>query len=607
MFESAEASPAEPMVDTRTKPPAMEDFDDVGDQVYSGRRYTAADFRRLLARLTKSAVARPKRRRTARHQDKTSPAARPKRSRSAARLRKQQYATVTAGHDAAQPAEAGPDSTLFADPLPQCDTTTAMADMSPGMGEDIAADATASGSSDPAQNEQLSPALEGVYPHPVDGATAADDAEDPDIAGELKQPLDVTTHSDDAEDPDTAVDLQRFDAVAGIDDVEGPDAAVEPTQPIGAAISTDDVEGPSSAVEPAQTLIAHIDIASSLDIQSAETARTLLDIMAMPSGAVQPQERALAGDTLLRLVSRMPVASLISLCDRLCIMEAPPPLLVRRLIHHENVDVAGPLLERCPGISDQDLMTLINAGEAATLRLIARRRHLSPALTDALIGHGDASVLLTVVRNPGASLSPEAFQVLAESAKSRTSLQAPLATRPDTPAPIAFELFWSLPPQLRRYVLSRFLTESATLDRILKIAHALEESNGSESAPGSKTVDKADIDELVELMAQGKSTEAAHKLAALAGISGINARRIITDTEGEPLTVAMKAIGISRKRFADVAATLRDTPEAPLRCDRRIAELQTLFDSLSFTKARVLLTYWDWAVEQSGPYSGEAV
>jgi hypothetical protein len=83
--------------------------------------------------------------------------------------------------------------------------------------------------------------------------------------------------------------------------------------------------------------------------------------------------------------------------------------------------------------------------------------------------------------------------------------------------------------------------------------------------------------------------------------------RIITDSEGEPLTVAMKAIGISRKRFADVAATLRDAPEAPLRCNRRIAELQTLFDSLSFTKARVLLTYWDWAVEQSGPYSGEAV
>jgi uncharacterized protein (DUF2336 family) len=387
-----------------------------------------------------------------------------------------------------------------------------------------------------------------------------------------------------------AAEMTPNDLATGCE-AEGTETAVQSLDPV--------VADPDNASEP--------DTAFDPDLQSAETARTLLDIMSMPSGAVQPQERALAGDTLLRLVSRMPVASLIALCDRMCIMEAPPPLLVRRLIHHENVDVAGSLLERCPGISDQDLMTMINMGDVVTLKLIARRRNLSPALTDALIRHGDASVLLTVVRNPGAALSHEAFNVLAEAAKSRTSLQAPLATRADTPAPIAFELFWSLPPQLRRYVLSRFLTESATLDRILKIAHRLEEPNGSEGNGNPRTADKAGIEELVNLIAAGKTTEAAHKLAALAGISEINAERIITDSEGEPLTVAMKAIELSRTQFAAAAETLRDAPAAPLRSNRRIAELQNLFDSLSFTKARVLLTYWDWAVEQSGPYSGKAI
>jgi uncharacterized protein (DUF2336 family) len=339
------------------------------------------------------------------------------------------------------------------------------------------------------------------------------------------------------------------------------------------------------------------------ELQSAETARTLLDIMAMPSG-VQPQERALAGDTLLRLVSRMPVASLIGLCDRLCIMDAPPPLLVRRLIHHANIEVAGPLLERCPGISDQDLMGMVELGDATTLKLIARRRHLSPALSDALIRHGDASVTIAVVRNPGAALSHEAFNMLAEAAKTKTSLQAPLATRADTPAPIAFELFWTLPPQLRRYVLSRFLTESANLDKILKIAQTLDESNG---AGPPRVAEKAECEELTGLIAQGRMTQAACKLAALAGISQANAERIIADPEGEPLTVAMKAIGMSRTQSAAAAETLRDAPEAPLRSNRRIAELQNLFDSLSFTKARVLLTYWDWAVEQSGPYSDRAI
>jgi uncharacterized protein (DUF2336 family) len=346
--------------------------------------------------------------------------------------------------------------------------------------------------------------------------------------------------------------------------------------------------------------------ASELELQSAETARTLLDIMAKPTG-VQPQERALAGDTLLRLVSRMPVASLIGLCDRLCIMDAPPPLLVRRLINHDNMEVAGPLLERCPEISDQDLLTMINTGKTATLKLIAKRRHLSPAVTDALIRRGDPAVTIAVVRNPGAALSHEAFALLAEAAKTRTSLQAPLATRADTPAPVAFELFWTLPPQLRRYVLSRFLTESANLDRILKIANTLDESNGGESTGGPRVADKADCDELIDLIAQGRTTDAARKLAALAGICQANAERIIADPEGEALTVAMKAIGMSRTQSAAAAEIFHDSPSGPLRSNPRVVELQNLFDSLSFTKARVLLTYWDWAVEQSGPYSDKAV
>ncbi|MFW6028497.1 MAG: DUF2336 domain-containing protein, partial [bacterium] len=377
---------------------------------------------------------------------------------------------------------------------------------------------------------------------------------------------------------------------------------LEEAAPASEATGTQPAE---TAREPEAAAAEDSDAYVDPELQSAETARTLLDIMAMPSG-VQPQERALAGDTLLRLVSRMPIASLIGLCDRLCIMDAPPPLLVRRLINHENIDVAGPLIERCPGISDQDLMTMINKGDLVMLRLIARRRHLSPSLTDALIRQGDASVTTAVVRNPGAALSHEAFNVLAETAKTRTSLQAPLATRADTPAPIAFELFWTLPPQLRRYVLSRFLTESANLDRILKIAQTLDEANG-DSVGSPRIADKAECEDMIALIAQGKTKEAARKLAALAGITWANAERIIADSEGEPLTVAMKAIGMSRTQSAAAAESLRDAPEAPLRSNRRIAELQNLFDSLSFTKARVLLTYWDWAVEQSGPYSGKAV
>jgi hypothetical protein len=122
-----------------------------------------------------------------------------------------------------------------------------------------------------------------------------------------------------------------------------------------------------------------------IDPQSGEVARSLLDVMSAPSGTSQPQERALAADTLLRLVPRLPLKNLASLVERVSMMEMPPQLLVRRLIRDPRIEIAGPLLERASAISDQDLMALIASGDASKQRLIARRRNISPALAEALI------------------------------------------------------------------------------------------------------------------------------------------------------------------------------------------------------------------------------
>jgi len=552
MFEPAVQSLAEASKAVRINAAATDSFRHNGGEAASRRRYTAEDFRALIARL-------------------------PRRSPEWAKRLDPAVSPTTLSNAFAWLLPAAPQDEVEVQAAAPATEPADFAEAASLDEQDVAASATDDDT--PAEGDASRPTESPPAPAPA-AAAAADD-------GEMAKPADMEN-------------AKEFKDVASPAPLEETEATIAPVFETPTRETEADEDGAGTPEPSAGETVADP------NLQSAETARTLLDIMAMPTG-VQPQERALAGDTLLRLVSRMPVASLIGLCDRLCIMDAPPPLLVRRLIQHENIEVAGPLLERCPGISDQDLMTMINTGNSGILRLIARRRHLSPALTDALIRQGDPAVTIAVVRNPGAALSQEAFHSLAETAKSRTSLQAPLATRADTPAPIAFELFWTLPPQLRRYVLSRFLTESANLDRILKIAQTLDESSGGNGYGSPRIADKADCEELVGLIAEGKTEEAARKLAGLAGISGANAERIIADSEGEPLTVAMKAIGMSRTQSAAAAETLRDAPAAPLRSNRRIAELQNLFDSLSFTKARVLLTYWDWAVEKSGPYSGKTV
>jgi uncharacterized protein (DUF2336 family) len=342
--------------------------------------------------------------------------------------------------------------------------------------------------------------------------------------------------------------------------------------------------------------------ADGTDEGSAETARMLLDIMSMPPAALQPQERALAADTLLRLIARMPIKSVMALAERICMMEVPPGLIVKKLINHPNREVAAVVLEKCSGVTDQDLLELIASGDLAKLRMVARRRQISSALVDALIAKGDTSVFLNVVRNPGADISHEAFIELCELAKSHPSLQAPLATRANTPAPVAFELFWFLPSELRRYVLSRFLTDSETLDRILKITMAVDASATNQVAE-KKFPERTRIEELVGLVEEGLMAEASRLMASLTGICEACARRLIADPDGEPLTVVMKAMGATRALFSAALERWRTSTAAMLRAERNLDELRSLFDSMSFNKARVLLTYWDWAARKAGPYA----
>ena len=332
------------------------------------------------------------------------------------------------------------------------------------------------------------------------------------------------------------------------------------------------------------------------ELESAELARSLLDMMSASNSNGLPQERALAADTLLRLVPKLPLKSLIMLAERLCLMENPPQLIVGKLISDPRIEVSGPLLEECPHITDEVLIAVINEGVLAKRRMMARRRKISRAVAANLVQTAEPSVLLTLVRNASAEIPHESFIELVNFAGEQHDLLAPLCTRPDLPVPFAFELFWHAPAQLRRYLLSRFLTDSETLTKILKIALVGKgEEGASNSFPEPERIKAA-----LQLAAEGKMDEASAAIAECAQINVATAERILTDHQGDPLAALFKAVGIPRaiagEMFEHLATTILDPTRDP-------EELPSLFGSLSFNKARILLTYWDWATLQSGPYA----
>ncbi len=363
---------------------------------------------------------------------------------------------------------------------------------------------------------------------------------------------------------------------------------------------------PDVFAEPARTelaLAARQAPAAETDEDAGELARSLLDMMSS-GGSALPQERALAADTLLRLTPRIPTKTLVSVVERLAVMDNPPQLLVAKLIRDPRAEVAAPLLERCMHITDHDLLNAASDGDPAKLRMIARRRALSPALTDKLIANGDPSVLLTLARNPGASLSHDAYYRLAEHAEHHHGLLAPLTTRADLPAPVAFELFWLVPPELRRFIFSRFLTDSENLNKILKITLAMQ-NDGSALPEESEAQfpDKELVEMAIDLAVEGKLEDAAERLAEIGGICKENAGRILADSDGEPIAVLFKALGYPRGRLAVTLGRLKQPDCGLIRADRHTEDLQGIFDTLSFNKARILLTYWDWYAQKSGPYA----
>ena len=343
--------------------------------------------------------------------------------------------------------------------------------------------------------------------------------------------------------------------------------------------------------------------AEQADEEAAELARSLLDMMSS-GGSAQPQERALAADTLLRLTPRIPVKTLVSVAERLAVMDNPPQLLVAKMIRDPRAEVAAPLLERCMHITDNDLLMAASEGDPSKLRMIARRRALSPALTDKLIANGDPSVLLTLARNPGASLSHDAYYLLAEHAEHHHGLLAPLTTRADLPAPVAFELFWLVPPELRRFIFSRFLTDSENLNKILKITMAMQNAGAPTlEETEAQFPDKDLVEAAIDLAVEGKLEDAAARMAEIGGICKENAERILSDADGEPVAVLFKALGYPRGRVAVTLGRLKEPGCGLIRDDRPTDELQSIFDTLSFNKARILLTYWDWYAQKSGPYA----
>lgn len=335
------------------------------------------------------------------------------------------------------------------------------------------------------------------------------------------------------------------------------------------------------------------------DIEAyAQASRDLVAIMILPSGQAQPQERFFAGDTLLEILPHLPPSDLTSLTRTVARLDVVSEQLRTFLVTHSDNDISCRMLKEAHYISDVDLLRLMPTASEQQLRLVARRRLLNVVVVDAVIESENTAAILDLLRNAESQLSNSAFLRLMEIVSGNDDLETALCNRADLPQAIGLQLFWQVGRNLRRYLLSRFLTESTSLGRVMAIgmkSTAVPHFAGNASAE--------DIETLISQIEKGDS-KAAATLSRCCRIAPETAAKIVNDTGGEPITVAFKCLAQSRLVMAQALKRWLESGKCPINGENRLVELHAQFDGMSFNKARMLLAYWDWAAREAGPFSG---
>ncbi len=118
-----------------------------------------------------------------------------------------------------------------------------------------------------------------------------------------------------------------------------------------------------------------------------------------------------------------------------------PPEIIRLLAQDGEIEVAGPVLQYSPVLTDDDLLEIIGASPIpGALKAIARRDGVTEPIADAIGASPDLDAIAALLSNPSAQIREETLDQLVERAKETKSWHLPLVRRPRLSAKAAIAL-----------------------------------------------------------------------------------------------------------------------------------------------------------------------
>lgn len=318
------------------------------------------------------------------------------------------------------------------------------------------------------------------------------------------------------------------------------------------------------------------------------------------------QERDLIFEILDKLIHEFEVPIRKRLAERLSRNAAAPRALVVALANDEFA-VAQPVLLRSTLLTDEELIRIIQHRSRQHQIAIARRRDISEAVSEKLVGTQDSDVITALLENTSARISKATLAYLTEQAEHIDSYQEPLVRRHDLTAELAQRLYWVVAANLRDEIMQSYDIHPTDLDDALEETVQEMVSEGSNGANHGESLEQTAA-ELARSMAAEQPINIALLITTLrqgqiplfealfeewTQITMPRRAEVLYGPGGEGLAISCLAMGSSKQDFATLFLLSRSAGSGGQKTSPgNLARATRLFDKTKREDAQHVLRSW---------------
>ena len=285
--------------------------------------------------------------------------------------------------------------------------------------------------------------------------------------------------------------------------------------------------------------------------------REITDIFLSESESLTERQNWYFGDIMGQIAYDLETQIREELASRLAAEGNAPHELIRRLASDE-IAVARPVLQQSPVLTQEDLIEITQSQSQDHLQAITVRPDIGEDLSQALVTHGNDSVVVGLLRNEQAEIGNQTMIEIADRSQKSEQMQEAMVDRSDVPKEILTDMVNFVSEKLRHQLLEQFAdVGTEQLDDVIATM-----KGQLDQEPLSKVeryiedlVRRGALNEslLMRFLVDEKPIEFMVGFARLTDIDLETARRALSDPSGTPLAILCRANEIGPEVFKEMA------------------------------------------------------